>query len=315
MMRYKLLCALALCLALLTVTGLTEETTTTETPAETPFVAPTEMPTVAPTQAPTDAPTVAPTQAPSNAPTDAPTQAPSDAPTQAPTEKTAPSPTAVPTVRPTRTPSDEPLVLVDRLILVNKTHDLPSDYVPDDLVVPDVLFKDGIGDVSNQMSEPAARALEVMFDAALADGITLVGMSGYRSYGMQAYIYETRLKENGLEHVSRYNAKPGQSEHQTGLAMDLSSPDCMELNTWFDTTDAFKGLNAHCAEYGFIIRYRKGLEEETGYAYEPWHVRYVGSCAQEIMDSGLSFEAYLDLLEAGDDPSLAPSESHSLVPD
>ena len=156
-------------------------------------------------------------------------------------------------------------MLVDRLILVNKTHDLDRDYVPDDLVVPDVRFKDGIGDVSNQMSEPAARALEAMFDAALADGITLVGMSGYRSYGMQAYIYETRLKEHGLEHVSKYNAKPGQSEHQTGLAMDLSSPDCMVLNTWFDTTDAFKWLSEHCAEYGFIIRYPKGLEEETGY--------------------------------------------------
>ena len=284
MMNNKLLCALALCLALLTGTVYAEEVpAATDAPAETPVVTPTDAPTQAPTKQPNRTPTKA--------------------------------PTAVPTARPTRTPSDEPLVLVDRLILVNKTHDLAKDYVPDDLVVPDVRFKDGIGDVSNQMSEPAARALEAMFDAALEDGITLVGMSGYRSYSMQAYIYETRLKEQGLEHVSKYNAKPGQSEHQTGLAMDLSSPDCMVLNTWFDTTDAFKWLSEHCAEYGFIIRYRKGLEEETGYAYEPWHVRYVGSCAQEIMGSGLSFEAYLDLLEAGDDPSLTSSETHSLVPD
>ena len=312
MMKNKLLCALALSLALLTGTVYAEEVpAATDAPAETPVVTPTD----APTQAPTDSPTEAPMETPTDAPTEAPTDAPTDSPTKRPTKVPTKAPTTAPTARPTRTPSDEPLVLVDRLILVNKTHDLDRDYVPDDLVVPDVRFKDGIGDVSNQMSEPAARALEAMFDAALADGITLVGMSGYRSYGMQAYIYETRLKEHGLEHVSKYNAKPGQSEHQTGLAMDLSSPDCMVLNTWFDTTDAFKWLSEHCAEYGFIIRYPKGLEEETGYAYEPWHVRYVGSCAQEIMDRGLSFEAYLDLLEAGDDPSLSSSETHSLVPD
>lgn len=234
-----------------------------------------------------------------------------DAATDAPTDLPTETPTVMPTETPAPSPAQAPLELPERLILVNKSHSLPSDYVPDDLVVPDVRFKDGIGEVSNQMSEPAARALEAMFAAALEDGITLVGMSGYRSYDMQAYIYETRLKENGLEHVSKYNAKAGQSEHQTGLAMDLSSPDCMVLNTWFDTTDAFKWLEVHCAEYGFIIRYRKGIEEETGYAYEPWHVRYVGGRAQEIMDSGLSFEAYLDLLEAGE----TPSETRTLVPD
>lgn len=189
----------------------------------------------------------------------------------------------------------ENLELPDRLILVNKTHSLPSDYVPDDLTTPNVQFKNGIGEAS-QMSEPAARALEAMFNAALEDGVTLVGISGYRSYQTQAIIYESRLKAMGLEHVSKYNAQAGQSEHQTGLAMDVSSPDCMVLETWFDTTDAFAWLSAHCAEYGFIIRYREGLEEETGYAYEPWHVRYVGSQAQEIMDSGLSLETYLDTL-------------------
>lgn len=189
----------------------------------------------------------------------------------------------------------EEAVLCDRLILVNKTHSLPSDYVPSDLVVPDVLFKNGVGD-ANQMSEPAARALEALFAAALEDDITLVGISGYRSWLIQSWIYDARLKEMGLEHVSKYNAQAGQSEHQTGLAMDVSSPDCMVLETWFDTTDAYAWLLEHCAEYGFIIRYREGLEEETGYAYEPWHIRYVGSHAQAIMDSGLSLEAYLEAL-------------------
>ena len=196
MMKNKLLCALALSLALLTGAVWAEESpAATDAPAETPVVTPTD----APTQAPTDSPT----EAPMETPTDAPTEAPTDSPTKRPTKVPTKAPTTAPTARPTRTPSDEPLVLVDRLILVNKTHDLDRDYVPDDLVVPDVRFKDGIGDVSNQMSEPAARALEAMFDAALADGITLVGMSGYRSYGVQAYIYETRLKEHGLEHVSQ----------------------------------------------------------------------------------------------------------------
>ena len=199
--------------------------------------------------------------------------------------------------------------LPERLILVNKTHSLDQDYVPDDLVVPDVLFKDGIGETANQMSEPAARALERLFAAAKEDGITLVGMSGYRSYWTQAWIYETRLKEAGLEHVSKYNAQPGQSEHQTGLAMDVSSPDCMVLETWFDQTDAFAWLSEHCADFGFIIRYRKGLEEETGYAYEPWHLRYVGERAREIMDSGVSLEAYLSVRRP------APQKERALDPD
>lgn len=300
MMKNKLLCALALCLALLTGTVYAEEVpAATDAPAETPVVTPTDAPAETPAQAPTEVPTDAPTEAPTDAPTEAPTDAPTDSPTKRPTKVPTKAPTTAPTARPTRTPSDEPLVLVDRLILVNKTHDLAKDYVPDDLVVPDVRFKDGIGDVSNQMSEPAARALEAMFDAALEDGITLVGMSGYRSYSMQAYIYETRLKEQGLEHVSKYNAKPGQSEHQTGLAMDLSSPDCMVLNTWFDTTDAFKWLSEHCAEYGFIIRYPAGCEDKTGYVYEPWHVRYVGEeLARKITDSGLCLEEYYGISSA-----------------
>ena len=179
------------------------------------------------------------------------------------------------------------------MILVNKQCALPSDYVPSDMVRPDVAYAEGVIESRKQMREPAARALEKMFDAALEDGITLLAISGYRSYGTQAAIYSARLEERGQAYVDRYIARPGRSEHQTGLAMDLGCPGHTWLETSFAKTDAYAWLLEHCGEYGFIIRYREELVEETGYAFEPWHVRYVGEPAAEIMERGISLEAYV----------------------
>lgn len=99
----------------------------------------------------------------------------------------------------------------------------------------------------------------------------------------------------GKAHADKYSAKPGMSEHQTGLAIDLSTPSIKnELVEKFDTTKEGIWLRDNCYKYGFIIRYPKSKEDITGYAYEPWHVRYVGKeVAQEIYDKALTLEEYL----------------------
>ncbi len=185
-------------------------------------------------------------------------------------------------------------VYESEMILVNKEYGLPKDYVPSDLTPANVTFAQGVAESKKQMRADAARALEEMFDAALEDGIELLGISGYRSYYTQRNIYERRLKEAGEEHVSRYNAKPGHSEHQTGLAMDVGCPGYLDLTERFANTPAYRWLQKNAHLYGFIIRYTEYGEEETGYAFEPWHVRYVGEEATAIWESGLTMEAYVE---------------------
>ena len=180
------------------------------------------------------------------------------------------------------------------MILVNKEYGLPKDYVPSDLTPVNVTFAQGVAESKKQMRADAARALEEMFSAALEDGIELLGISGYRSYYIQRNIYERRLQEAGEKHVSRYNAKPGHSEHQTGLAMDVGCPGYVDLTERFARTPAYRWLQKHAHEYGFIIRYTEYGEEETGYAFEPWHVRYVGEEATAIWESGLTLEKYVE---------------------
>ena len=178
------------------------------------------------------------------------------------------------------------------MILVNKQNSLPSDYVPSDLSYPDVRYAEGVPESRKQMRAEAARALEDMFAAAEKEGIELLGVSGYRSYWTQHDIYQTRLQEAGEAHVSVYVAQPGKSEHQTGLAMDLGVAGCTDLTERFADTDAYRWLTEHAHEYGFIIRYPKDGVQETGYAFEPWHVRYLGAQAANVRASGLTLEAW-----------------------
>ena len=188
------------------------------------------------------------------------------------------------------------------LVLVNKQNALPEDYEPADLSHPNVAFAPNVSASRKQMREVAARALEAMFAAALEDGVELLGISGYRSYATQSGIYYTRLAESGLEHVSQYVAMPGQSEHQTGLAMDLGSSDCPILSEEFANTAAYAWLSEHAHEYGFIIRYTQDGTAETGYAFEPWHIRYVGDVAVELWESGMTLEAWYRQRVSGSHP-------------
>lgn len=183
-------------------------------------------------------------------------------------------------------------------ILVNKANPLPEDYEPADLVTVNIPFAHAGNDNRNYMRRPAARELEVMFRDAAAAGTAPIGVSGYRSYKRQQEIYEGNLAVKGERHTSLYSARPGQSEHQTGLAMDISAPSVQStLTTEVENTPEGQWLRANAHRYGFILRYPAGKEHITGYAYEPWHFRYVGrELAAFLKKEGLTLEEYYQLL-------------------
>ncbi|WP_328802980.1 M15 family metallopeptidase [Saccharibacillus alkalitolerans] len=183
-------------------------------------------------------------------------------------------------------------------VVVNKNRHLPDGYEPSDLVVPNVPFS--FGDPENQeksrMRKEAAGALEQLFAGAKKDGIELYAVSGYRSYARQKDIYDYNVSTRGEEETAKVSAAPGTSEHQTGLAMDVSSPSVGNaLEQSFGDTEEGRWLADRGQEYGFIVHYLKGKEEQTGYSYEPWHIRYVGKeLAEAVHASGLSLEEYLE---------------------
>lgn len=185
----------------------------------------------------------------------------------------------------------------DILVLVNKENALPMDYVPANLVVPDVpmAFSDTSLDKAHLRPE-AANALEDLFAAAEADGMELAMVSGYRSAERQEELFEAEVAEDGSEEEAlKTVARPGTSEHQTGLAVDVSSPNYgNQLETGFGDTAEGKWLAEHAHEYGFIIRYPEDKTHITKYSYEPWHLRYVGvEAATEMYNNDLCLEEYL----------------------
>ena len=182
--------------------------------------------------------------------------------------------------------------------LVNKYRLLPADYAPQ---VESVGASYGSGSLRPQ----AAAAFRAMADAARADGISLRSVSAYRSYARQESTYNRWLSQDSQASVDTYSARPGASEHQTGLALDIN---VASLKAHFEDTPAYAWLAEHCAEYGFILRYPQGKEHITGYQFEPWHYRYVGvEVAQVCMDRGLTLEEYFALRPAQEEePEAAP---------
>lgn len=179
-------------------------------------------------------------------------------------------------------------------VLVNKERNLPANYIPPDLVKPDVRFSFSGEHERQLMRAEAARALEELFAAAKAEGIELAAVSGYRSYETQKRIFNNNVANKGLEEASKFSARPGQSEHQTGLAMDVSAASVgYRLVQEFGETKEGQWLKEHAHKFGFIIRYPKGKEHITGYLYEPWHLRYVGRpLAQILVQSELTLEEF-----------------------
>lgn len=181
----------------------------------------------------------------------------------------------------------------DSVMLVNKSNRVSEDYVPEDLVIPNIKFLEGTS--NKYIVSEVADALEDMFKAAKKDNVTLIGVSGYRSYDYQDNLYKNKVKTKGKKYADKYVAVAGASEHQLGLAIDLVSSDYTSIDNGFANSKGFKWLDEHMQDYGFILRYLKGKEEITGYAFEPWHIRYVGvDVAKEIKNRGITLEEYLD---------------------
>lgn len=182
----------------------------------------------------------------------------------------------------------------DMAVVINKKRGLAENYTPSDLTEPQVPFSFSEKNDKRMLRKEAAQALEKLFKLAAQDGIKLYGVSGYRSYATQKSIYNNNVKTQGQASADKVSAQPGFSEHQTGLAIDVSSASAkFALEETFGTTVEGKWLVDHAHEAGFIIRYPKGKESITGYSYEPWHIRYVGQeMAKEIYENKWTLEEY-----------------------
>jgi len=173
----------------------------------------------------------------------------------------------------------------NNLMLVNKYYYLTEDYTPKDLITLTSKYNTG---VNSKMRKEAAEHFMKMSDAATLDNITIKNASGYRSYQYQVNLYNKYVERDGKKAADTYSARPGFSEHQTGLTSDIN-----QIDNSFENTDAFKWLQNNAYKYGFILRFPKDKEDVTGYQYEPWHYRYVGEyVAEKIHDENLTLEEY-----------------------
>ena len=159
---------------------------------------------------------------------------------------------------------------IDGVLIANKSYSLPESYNP------------------NGLTDECLEAFGRMQKAAASRGLSIYISSGFRSYSSQKSIYNRYVNRDGRAAADTYSARPGHSEHQTGLSIDLNT-----ITQSFGNTAEGKWVAAHCHEYGFILRYPKGKSHITGYCFEPWHFRYVGvDTATKIMNSGLCLEEY-----------------------
>lgn len=222
--------------------------------------------------------------------------------------KTEATPTPTPTLAPTPEPTLDPAVFSDPqsiLLLANKKHPLPSGYEPDDLV-PVTIPTSNAGVT---MRLEANEAMTIMAEAARRDDVTLKVSSAFRGESYQHNLYSGYAASYGSAQADRISSRPGYSEHQTGLCADFVEGSGADFRPEFEDTASGKWLAAHAHEYGFILRYPKGKEEITGYAYEPWHFRYVGKqYAKEMYAQGadMTFEEFFHQ-EGGDYVSPSPS--------
>jgi len=183
----------------------------------------------------------------------------------------------------------------EMVILVNKLNDLPSDYEPGDLTKIAV-YAPGRDESARYMRAEAADQMNLMLADAKAAGKEVLITTAYRAYWLQKAIFESNVAKKGsVEEANKTSAKPGQSEHQTGLAADLTTPGLnYEISSSFGETPEGIWITENARKYGFILRYPKDRTEITGYAYEPWHFRYVGKDAADyIFKNGLTLEEFL----------------------
>ena len=184
-------------------------------------------------------------------------------------------------------------------LVVNRKRPINLDYVPDNLRKVKVSGKSGKSDSELSLRDVAASAVENLVMNASKQNIMLILGSGYRDSELQSYYYNNYVSAYGQTEADKFSARPGTSEHQTGLAADLSaaSLNCY-LEICFSNTSEGIWLKDHAHEYGFVIRYPKGKETVTGYQFEPWHVRYVGKdLATKLYDNKETLEEHFNLVE------------------
>lgn len=163
---------------------------------------------------------------------------------------------------------------IEGTLVVNKTYSLPATY-------------------GNGLTEETQTAFNKLKSAALLDGLNIYIASGFRSYERQVTLYNNYVKRDGKEAADTYSARPGHSEHQSGLTFDVN-----EISDKFHNTPEANWLSENCYKYGFILRFPNGKENETGYKYESWHFRYVGvELAEKLYNNGdwLTIEGYFGI--------------------
>lgn len=169
---------------------------------------------------------------------------------------------------------EEP-TFIDGILIANKQHPLPSTFEPGE-------------------DATAREAFNELAAAASLDGYQLTAFSTYRAFDRQVELYEGYVERDGVEEADRYSARPGYSEHQTGLAFDIG--DSTMSDVYFEESPVTKWLAEEAYKYGFILRYPNGKEGITGYMYEPWHYRYVGvDLAKKIFERQTTLEEYFGI--------------------
>jgi len=172
-------------------------------------------------------------------------------------------------------------------ILVNKYYYLEKNYKPDKLEKIDSKYSFG----EKYLANVARISFECLAKKAKEEGLTIRAVSTYRSYDYQSNLYNNYVKEDGVSNADKYSARPGFSEHQTGLAVDVDNGVSGYNN--FENTKEFTWMMENAHKYGFILRYPKDKEYITGYIYEAWHYRYVGvEVATFIHKNNLTYEEY-----------------------
>lgn len=175
------------------------------------------------------------------------------------------------------------------LLIVNKYYQLEKDYHYQELVTISTRYSNNSG---QKLNKEAYEAFKKLVEKGETEGVYIRNLSAYRSYNTQNSLYNNYVKEHGQEWADKWSARPGFSEHQTGLALDVAVKGKYGFDK-FENTKEFEWMKENAHEFGFILRYPKGKTHITGYGYEPWHYRYVGvDVATYIYENDLTFEEY-----------------------